>query len=230
MLRNRADGREASENENGGRRRMVAAGLSTMNGRHGGTYPSCPLSLGLVSGRAAWAACPLRLIQEHSDGFLFRQKPEQEKKEDGYCAFLRPLGQWEWELAGKDLRRVRVVEQASRDDEAQTRVEEREKAPVGVDVAGTEQPSQINRDMRGYTTKRGASWRHSRVPSGGIEAKATVIPSRHGPRSPSRSALVPSRDTSQWMGGTGGTVFEAGSLSVAVEVTRPVRCTHALEV
>ena len=70
MLRNRADGREASENENGGRRRMVAAGLSTMDGRHGGTYPSCPLSPGQVSGRAAWAACPLRLIQEHSDGFL----------------------------------------------------------------------------------------------------------------------------------------------------------------
>lgn len=45
MLRNRADGREASENENGGRRRMVAAGLSTMDGRHGGTYPSWPLSL-----------------------------------------------------------------------------------------------------------------------------------------------------------------------------------------
>jgi hypothetical protein len=95
---------------------MVAAGLLTMDGRHGGTYPSCPLSLGLVSGRAAWAACPLRLIPgtfrwlfcEHPYRQLdptmcsmpdsiwrqdnARQKPEQEEeKQDGRCASLRPL-------------------------------------------------------------------------------------------------------------------------------------------
>lgn len=77
--------------------------------------------------------------------------------------------------------------------------------------------------MRGYAIRRGASWRYSRVSSGGIEAKATLIPSRHGFPLPSRSALVPSRDTSQWMGGYGGgTVFEAGCLSAAVAVVLTV--------
>lgn len=67
--------------------------------------------------------------------------------------------------------------------------------------------------MRGYAIRRGASWRYSRVSSGGIEAKATLIPSRHGfSRLPAQPLSRRAIRASGWGGGYWGTVFEAGCL------------------
>lgn len=129
MLRNRADGREASENENGGRRRMVAAGLSTMDGRHGGTYPSWPLSLspgqrqgGLGSVSVASNPGTFRGLSfvrsvsttttgphrpRHGNGQCQKKEDRKEDKNKTHLGLsLRRLGQWEWQLGkmyGRDL-------------------------------------------------------------------------------------------------------------------------------
>lgn len=129
MLRNRADGREASENENGGRRRMVAAGLSTMDGRHGGTYPSWPLSLspgqrqgGLGSVSVASNPGTFRGLSfvrsvsttttgphrpRHGNGQCQKKEDRKEDKNKTHLGLsLRRLGQWEGQLGkmyGRDL-------------------------------------------------------------------------------------------------------------------------------
>lgn len=129
MLRNRADGREASENENGGRRRMVTAGLSTMDGRHGGTYPSWPLSLspgqrqgGLGSVSVASNPGTFRGLSfvrsvsttttgphrpRHGNGQCQKKEDRKEDKNKTDLGLsLRRLGRWEWQLGkmyGRDL-------------------------------------------------------------------------------------------------------------------------------
>lgn len=74
--------------------------------------------------------------------------------------------------------------------------------------------------MRGYAIRHGASWRYSCVSSGGIEAKATLIPSRHGfsrlPAQPLSRRAIRASGLGYW-----GTVFEAAVavvLTVAVDV------------